>query len=668
MIVKYIANPKRQSSKASRISSLLNYISAEGRDGVQKAEYVAKSGSFLGTSFQAWRAEMMAVAVEARRSKAPVDHWLLSWKEGEQPTMKQCDQAVEILKGHLGMTSEHLAVYALHRNTENHHLHVILNRVEPNTFRVADKGWCIDKAHKAVAEIVHVQGWEQEVRARYVADGVGNASLVERNRARQPSSKARDQENATGEKSCERLAIEKASPILANADGWQGAHRELGAVGMRYELKGSGALLWVDDQPIKASVIGREFSRQCLEERWGSFQPASLRATSLPTSYEVEAMGGGDSKRWLEYRKVLETHRGATCAANMQLRVEQRTARQNQAAAFRGERSDLYREGRWSGVALNVARSLMATDHAKRKAQLSEQHKRERDALRLHLGKRPTFEQFLVAKGDVHLAQAWRYRQSPGSEAALCGDGEEKAFRSDIRDYTALASDQNNSIHYSRRDSAEISFTDHGTRIDVWKTSDEAAVLAALQLGSQKWGALTIIGPPEFKLLCAEIAKKQGIKLVNAELQRAALPPPPALETSKVTGAETQLLNSAYRSHKIDILSQIEVRNPSRLDWMIAVRMRVTGHDQQSIAAALRVNAREGRADENRNWTNYSERTAEAAFGPRGNRESTANQTRANVWAKVEGRDLVREQTILRQSQPRSVGRQRESRGYGIGE
>jgi hypothetical protein len=96
--------------------------------------------------------------------------------------------------------------------------------------------------------------------------------------------------------------------------------------------------------------------------------------------------------------------------------------------------------------------------------------------------------------------------------------------------------------------------------------------------------------------------------------------------------------------------------------------MRVTGHDQQSIAAALRVNAREGRADENRNWTNYSERTAEAAFGPRGNRESTANQTRANVWAKVEGRDLVREQTILRQSQPRSVGRQRESRGYGIGE
>ena len=294
MIIKYIANPKRQSGKASRIGSLLHYISAEGRDGVQKAEYVATSGSFLGTSFQAWRAEMMAVAVEAKRSKDPVDHWLLSWKEGEQPTMKQCDQAVELLKGHLGMTPEHLAVYALHRNTENYHLHVVLNRVEPNTFRVADKGWCIDKAHRALAEIVHVQGWEQEVRARYVADGVGNVSLVERNRARQPSSKARDQENATGEKSCERIALEKASPILSNANSWEQAHQELATSGMRYELKGSGAVLWVNDQAVKASVIGREFSKKHLENRWSTFQPGCSNAIPQKPIHPVEALAGAD--------------------------------------------------------------------------------------------------------------------------------------------------------------------------------------------------------------------------------------------------------------------------------------------------------------------------------------------------------------------------------------
>jgi hypothetical protein len=37
MIVKYIANPKMQSSKPSRIGSLLDYIEADGRVEAQKA-------------------------------------------------------------------------------------------------------------------------------------------------------------------------------------------------------------------------------------------------------------------------------------------------------------------------------------------------------------------------------------------------------------------------------------------------------------------------------------------------------------------------------------------------------------------------------------------------------------------------------------------------------
>jgi hypothetical protein len=121
---------------------------------------------------------MIALAMEATRSKDPVDHWLMSWKEGEQPTQAQCKEGVEILKKHLGMDSDHLAVYALHRNTENYHLHIVLNRVDPNSNRVADKGWCIDRAHKAIAEIVYVQGWEHEENARYVANSSGEMSLA----------------------------------------------------------------------------------------------------------------------------------------------------------------------------------------------------------------------------------------------------------------------------------------------------------------------------------------------------------------------------------------------------------------------------------------------------------------------------------------------------------
>jgi len=92
MIVKYIANPKAQSSKASRIGSLLDYIEADGRADAQKAEYIGANGNFYSDSQQGQRAEMVALAIEATRSKDPVDHWLLSWKEGEQPTQAQCNE------------------------------------------------------------------------------------------------------------------------------------------------------------------------------------------------------------------------------------------------------------------------------------------------------------------------------------------------------------------------------------------------------------------------------------------------------------------------------------------------------------------------------------------------------------------------------------------------
>jgi hypothetical protein len=282
MIVKYIANPKMQSSKPSRIGSLLDYIEADGRVEAQKAEYIGANGNFYSDSLQGQRAEMVALAIEATRSRDPVDHWLLSWKEGEQPTQAQCDEAVEILKRHLGMNSEHLAVFALHRNTENYHLHVVLNRVHPDTLRVEDKGWCIDKAHKAIAEIIRAQGWEAEKNARYLAAG-RNGEVIRAGSVReaQPRSKARDHENATGEKSCERIALEKAAPILLNAKSWAQVHEGLAHVDMRYEQKGSGAMLWVGDQLLKASCIGREFSRIRMEERLGEFQPDS-RAYPTP--------------------------------------------------------------------------------------------------------------------------------------------------------------------------------------------------------------------------------------------------------------------------------------------------------------------------------------------------------------------------------------------------
>jgi hypothetical protein len=293
----------------------------------------------------------------------------------------------------------------------------------------------------------------------------------------------------------------------------------------------------------------------------------------------------------------------------------------------------------------------LAADHAKRRAELMERQKCERDSLRMRFGRRKTFEQFLVAQGEPQLAEQWRYRDTETPGAAILGDGDEIPRMRDIRHFTAQVRQSAHShlaeIHYSSRtDPRRVSFTDRGKRIDVWQVQDEVAVLAALQLGAQKWGTLMITGPDEFKQLCAQIAAQHGFKISNPELRREIVRGHSEGQPVPVIPAGMPSPSMAYQLHKADILNRIEVRNASQLDWMIAVRMRVTGHDQQAVTQALKENASQGREAENRNWTNYAERTAEAVFGPRGDREHDRSAQRAEAWARVEGRDLAHERQV----------------------
>jgi hypothetical protein len=388
-----------------------------------------------------------------------------------------------------------------------------------------------------------------------------------------------------------------------------------------------------------------------MEERLGEFQPDS-RSNSMPLQPRTaEPLFPDMPANWAEYRKTLVANRKQKEAAQVQQRMDHRASREMQSAEFRKERSALYQGGKWSGNALNVARSLLAADHAKRKAELMERQKRERDSLRMRFGRRKTFEQFLVEQGEPQLAEQWRYRDSETPCTAILGDSDEIPRKRDIRDFTAQvrqsAHSQLAEIHYSSlTDPSRVSFTDRGKRIDVWQAQDEAAVLAALQLAAQKWGTLTITGPDEFKQLCAQLAAQHGFKISNPELRREIVRGHSEGQPVPVMPSDMPSPSSAYQMHKADILNRIEVRNASQLDWMIAVRMRVTGHDQQAVTQALKENASQGREAENRNWTNYAERTAEAVFGSRGNRECQRNEQRAEAWARVEGRNLVQEREV----------------------
>lgn len=65
----------------------------------------------------------------------------------------------------------------------------------------------------------------------------------------------------------------------------------------------------------------------------------------------------------------------------------------------------------------------------------------------------------------------------------------------------------------------KVAFIDNGKKVEIhdWKNRD--AVLAAMQLSSEKWGNLTVTGTQNYKALVVELAAEHGFQIANPELQ-----------------------------------------------------------------------------------------------------------------------------------------------------
>ena len=168
MIASKIDNPKKSSGKAARVAGVVDYITEpENVNSIEKCIH-SEAVNFLSHDLKSQKAEMTALAQEAVRSKDPIDHWVLSWKENERPTPEQAREAAAIFIKQCGLEG-HQYVYGLHDDTDNVHVHIAVNRVHPDTGKVVkiNKGFDKEAGHQAIAIIEKVQGWSVEVIARY---------------------------------------------------------------------------------------------------------------------------------------------------------------------------------------------------------------------------------------------------------------------------------------------------------------------------------------------------------------------------------------------------------------------------------------------------------------------------------------------------------------------
>ena len=410
MIIKKLKRTSFKKSKSTMIGGLVDYILASHDDEGRDKLAFAGSKNFLTTTVAAQKREMISLAEESIQSRMPVTHWILSWQENEQPSREQVDEAVSLFLRGMGL-AEHQTIYALHKNTGNYHLHIVVNRTHPYTEKVIQphRGFDIEAAHKIVAEIEHRQGWASQINARYRVNEQGHVvKNIQRREQVKPKPKAEDFESATGEKSAQRIAQERGHAVIQNASCWEELHAGLDAVGLRFVRKGSGAVVFVGNTTVKASSVDRNFGMSKLCKRLGEFKPGfySQRAFKKPAPEPVSHVC---REEWQEYQKERQRLAEEQYHARVKREEERETLERRQKERREAATVRLASHGL---SVLNIARHFLKEQEREEKATLRDRQSQAEKPERL-----PRFKHWL-GKRSPHLGNLWRFRKriAPGVE------------------------------------------------------------------------------------------------------------------------------------------------------------------------------------------------------------------------------------------------------------
>lgn len=502
--------------------------------------------------------EMEALAIENTRSRNPAMHFILSWREMEVPTVQQVDEAVQIALHELDL-QDCQALWALQGDTENLHVHVMVNRIDPETYRAVQPAgnWTKKALERAARKIEMTQGWEIEQTGRY--DVVDGHVVEKEQKVPELTQKARDIEVHTGGQSWERIAKQNAGVLLKNAASWSDLHQGLSELGFALERKGSGAVLvWRGKgdelNAVKLSTVDRGCSFKKLEARLGAFQERT--ATAVQQKGTTNAQNSVILEKTKEqYEAEKKAYLIAKRKAVADIKAIHRETTRKFSALQRRERSEFWaalKSEDWKGKGqnLNLNRSLLAYFQKIERLRLRERLQKELDEVKAHYLQRfPSYKRWL-ADQRTELFMLYRYPGQNILTPEQSGVAQTVQRPLDLRDYSARQAGY--SVLYCRGNAFVADFKDTGRTIILdRKKLDETSVAAALQLANQKWGATQINGSDEYKELCIAAAVKYGLKLANPDLAVEVERRRGILRSGPITEAEIAALNLVEKPRKI---------------------------------------------------------------------------------------------------------------------
>lgn len=563
--------PDKRNDKKSSFRTLKEYITRrETNSETGEVVTVEAPTETNCLSLKTASAEMKAAADMNGRVKDPVYHAVISWKEGEHPSDKQMFEAGHAAMKAVGMDG-HQYVFAIHRDTENWHLHMMVNRVHPETERTVYPDRDFFKLDKCMREIELLQGWAHD-NGPYAVHERDGKMIVDWTKEEKESRKnlptiPADMEATTGLESLYSYVMGEAKTevlsLLKDDHGlsWKYLHYVLAKHGLTIQEKGQGLAIFdktnPDQTPIKASAVHESLGKHRLEKKLGPYQPPKPDEliTDIKRSYNKhrELQPKRDQGK-RDQRREERAHARAELKDRYNLyKAQFKPAKTLDLALHKQKMADVVAQRK--RVLASIARSGQAPivkqalrseanfNSAKAKELLKAELSAERKALKEDpANKLKSYQQWVgdrAQEGDVAAISQLRgfvyadKKKIKALELAEAGRESEDGFAGAIKlkrldpllpprrlldDITTQVDRRNGDVRYLL--GRKLVFTDHGKHVTfnpAGAASDEA-IRAGLLLAKEKFGdKLVINGSNEFKQRVVAVVIKNKIQVRFAD-------------------------------------------------------------------------------------------------------------------------------------------------------
>lgn len=284
-------------SSGKRFGPLATYL-VSGRSGSETDRVAWTAGRNLGTDDPALAAPLMqATARQSVLVQAPVYHLTVSFDHQDHVTPEQMQSVVDRVLRDLGL-SEHQALMVAHKDREHAHVHVMVNRVHPDTGVAWERWQDRPKIERALREEEQARGLRSVPGRLHQVEGTKIAE-------RALSAGERRQAERTGDHAF-TARVQSMLPDLRSARSWEELSSRLAEHGLRVEGKGQGLVFTDGEHEVKASRVGRDLSLRRLEECFNTPYPnrEQLRGAPVSAQAELDPHAAALAKNIREYERV----------------------------------------------------------------------------------------------------------------------------------------------------------------------------------------------------------------------------------------------------------------------------------------------------------------------------------------------------------------------------